>query len=115
MVLSLDSNRDWTMVGAVNIGMDFGFFNTLYEFACDEEIINAPADVTVAGTGLHIPEGVGVFRLWVEMTEGIDVAGAYHLVYPRALLGEEAGICLHSFLGERGLSLRGRYSRRHRI
>lgn len=49
VVLCPDSNRDRTMVGAVNVGVDVGFFDVLDEFACDEEVVNAPADIPVAG------------------------------------------------------------------
>lgn len=62
-------DRDRAVVGAVNVGVYFGFLEALYEFVCDEEIIETPTDVPIAGMGLHIPEGVGLFRLRMKMPE----------------------------------------------
>ena len=44
----LECYRNRAVVGAVDVGVELGFFNTFYEFACDEEVVNAPADIAVA-------------------------------------------------------------------
>lgn len=80
------------MIGAVDVGVDRGGLHAAHEFRGDEEVVDAPADVTVARAGELVPIGVCVFGMRVEMTEGVYVAGGDDLVYPRALFGEEAGI-----------------------
>ena len=47
-MLIRQSNRNRTVVGAENVGVDVGFFDTLDEFRGDEEVVEAPADVPVA-------------------------------------------------------------------
>lgn len=43
------------VVGAVDVGRDVGFFNTLHIFLDDEEVVDAPADISVACTGNLVP------------------------------------------------------------
>ena len=43
------------MVGAVDVGVDFGFLNMLDEFVGDEEVVNAPSDIPVAGVEPLVP------------------------------------------------------------
>ena len=57
------------MVGAVDVGMDGGALYALYEFARDEEVVNAPSLVPVARADPHIPIAVCVFGMRVEVAE----------------------------------------------
>ena len=49
--LELQGDADGTMVGAEELLIDLGGFEVGQEAAGDEEIINAPADVALAGVG----------------------------------------------------------------
>ena len=92
MVLCSDSNRNRTMVGAVDVGVDGGTFNAFDKFGGDEEVVEAPADVPVARAGEEVPIGICVFHIWMEMAEGVHIACTYDLIYPGAFFGEKAGI-----------------------
>ena len=65
----LERYRNRAVVGAVDVGVDRGGFYVVHEFARDEKIINAPADVAVAGVSELVPIGVGIFSMGMEMAE----------------------------------------------
>ena len=77
------------MVGAEDVGVDGGGFNTVHELGGDEEVVEAPADVPVARSALDVPIAIRLFSMRVEMPEGVYVASGYDLVDPCALLGEK--------------------------
>lgn len=57
------------VVGAVNLRMNFRFFYTVHKFARNEEVVEAPAYISVSCAGLHIPISVCLFCVWVEVAE----------------------------------------------
>ena len=62
-----DINR--AMVGAINVNMDFCFFNVPHKFLRDEKIIKAPAGVSVARMELHIPPSIRAGSMRIKVTE----------------------------------------------
>ena len=80
------------MVGAVDVGENIGLGNPIHTLLCSKEVVEAPADVPVACTRLHIPIGIGTRLLGEEVAEGVDVANVHHFINPRSLFGKEASV-----------------------
>ena len=82
------------MVRAVPVVHDGGRFDTRHELARGEEVVDAPADVSLAGVGELVPVGVGVGLGGVEVAEDVGKAVREELVEPGALDGQEADVRL---------------------
>ena len=61
------------MVGAENVGVDFGVGNLGKQTLGGDEIVNAPACILLTGLETVRPPGIGDL-LWIERAEGVDEA-----------------------------------------
>ena len=80
------------MVGSVDVREDRGGDESLGQCLGDPEIVDAPSDIPLAGTGAVRPPRVGFARVRVEMPEGIDESGLDEFGELAALLVAEPGI-----------------------
>src|SRR3989338_4799211 len=72
MVLSLDSDRDRTVVRPHDFGQYLCFFDFRHQAFAYEKVVYSPADVSRAGVRKVTPPGVVAVAFGREMAEGID-------------------------------------------
>lgn len=77
------------MVGALDLLFYGGVGQVVFQVGADEEVVDAPADVSGARAAADVPPGVFVGVL-VEDAEGVDVAVVDEFVHPLALNRQEA-------------------------
>lgn len=80
------------MVGTIYISMYFCLFYTFHYFLGYEEIIDAPAYITVACVCEEVPIAICLFAGRGEVPERIYISGVDNFVEPGSFLGQEAGI-----------------------
>src|SRR5512134_349651 len=85
----LEGEGDRAMVRAQDVGPDARRPHPRAELVGHEEVVDAPADVALAGPALHVPPGV-VPGLAREEPEGVVIAARHQPAHPGALLGEKA-------------------------
>ena len=78
------------MVRAHDVHLDKSVPDPIFKSGTDEEIIQAPADVAIAGATFLIPPGVLAW-LKVELTEGINETTGDKAVQKFPLDGHKAG------------------------
>lgn len=79
------------MVGTGNIVVDFGGFEIFFQGFADEEIVDAPTDVSTSGAGAETPPGVFLLAR-MEKTESVDKTGISQIGDSLSLLFGIAGI-----------------------
>ena len=80
------------MVGAHDVAEDVGRLEAGQEAFGDEEVVDAPAYVLLAGAEAVAPPCVGAFNVAVDVAEGVGKAGGLELAHLFALLVGEAGV-----------------------
>ena len=80
------------MVGAEYLVVDGGTEELGLQTVGDEEIVDAPPCVLLAGLETVGPPGVGAFGVGIEMAEGIGESGGEQVGELAALLVGESGV-----------------------
>lgn len=84
------------MIGAKEMVVDVGGFEMRDEVFGNEEIVNAPADVALAGFCPMRPPSV-TLESGIEITEGVDEAGGEEIFDSLTFLFGESGVMLVVF------------------
>ena len=82
------------MVAAKDLVVDAGTFETVGQATADQEIVDAPSGVLLAGLETIAPPRIGSFECRIEMAEGIDKTGIEMLGHLRTFLVGET--CVHA-------------------
>ena len=59
------------MIGAQNVGMDFGPFHMVLEIVRDQEVVDTPAGIFLSGLEAVRPPAVDALLVRIEMTEAV--------------------------------------------
>src|SRR5579885_3130639 len=78
------------MIGPEDLSGDPGVLELVLEGQRGEEVIDAPAEVSLPGAGDHVPPRV-VVRAAVELAKRIQITGFDEPVHPGPLDRQEAG------------------------
>ena len=77
------------MVGVFDVGKDVNGLDAVFEYIGNDMIINAPAEIFLAGVGAIAPPTVAI-GFFHEMAKTVDVAIAEEISKPRAFLRQES-------------------------
>lgn len=77
------------MVGAHDVGEHGGFLDAGLETFGDEEVVDTPADVTLAGECLVGPPAVSFLFVGIEHSEGVGKSCLREMIHINSFLGKE--------------------------
>src|ERR1035437_3230532 len=85
------------MVGAIIIGQHSCTFDFRDYFLIGKEIIDSPADVSVASSSFHVPVSIYVNFIWIKISPYINKFIFDNFINPSALYRQKSSVFLVLF------------------